>query len=50
MCRRNGSGIAWAAVIVGGLILLGLLLPPWLWKLVCGLALAGGGFFLLRCR
>ncbi len=50
MCRRNRCPLAWAAVIVGALILLGLLLPGWLWRLVCGLSLTAGGLWLLRCR
>lgn len=49
MCRRNNNNlIPWLAVIVGSIILLGLLLPRWLWWLLCGLALVTGGLLLLR--
>jgi len=50
MRRKRGGFVAWAAVIVGSVILLGLLLPRWLWWLVCGLALTAGGILLLKCR
>lgn len=49
LCRRNNNHfIPWLAVIVGSIILLGLLLPRWLWWLLCGLALVAGGLLLLR--
>lgn len=48
-CRkRKGGLIAWAAVIVGALILAILVLPMWFWWLICGGALLCGGLALLR--
>ncbi len=47
MCRRNGSGAGWVAVIVGTIILLTLILPRWFWWLVCAGALICGGIRLL---
>ena len=50
MCRKNGSFIPWLAIIVGALVLLGLVLPRWLWVLLCGLSLVCGGICLLLKR
>ncbi len=47
-CRKRGSFLGWAAVIVGAFILLVLILPVWVWWLICGIALVGGGIILLR--
>ena len=49
--RRNGLGRAcgYAAVCVGTVILLALVLPAWFWWLVCGALLICGGVWLLRC-
>ncbi len=47
-CCRGGPWLAWAAVAVGGLILLVLVLPVWFWWLAAGLAMLGGGLCLLR--
>ena len=50
MCRKNGNLVAWLAVVAGALILLGLILPRWLWWLLCGLLLLCGGICVLRKR
>lgn len=49
--RRNGRGQTWgwAAICVGSVILLGLVLPTWFWWLACGILLVLGGVWLLRC-
>ncbi len=47
-CRKKGGFIAWAAIVVGAVILCILVLPAWFWWLVCGCALLTGGFLLLR--
>lgn len=47
MYRRRGNLAAWLAVVAGALILLGLVLPRWLWWLICGLLLLGGGACIL---
>ena len=47
--RGHGSACAWAAIFVGGFILLALVLPTWFWWLVCGGLLVWGGAWLLRC-
>ena len=47
-CCRRGPWLAWAAVAIGGFILLVLVLPVWFWWLVAGLALLIGGLCLLK--
>lgn len=47
-CKRKGNWIAWAAVGLGALILLILVLPTWVWWLLCGVLLLLGGLHLLR--
>jgi hypothetical protein len=46
--RRRGCWAAWAAIVVGVIILLALILPTWFWWLVCAGALLYGGIWLLR--
>ena len=48
---RHGRGrmTGWIAVIVGTIIFLALILPQWLWWLVCALTLIWGGIWLLKC-
>lgn len=49
MCRKKRvNWLGYAAVIVGGLILMILILPRWIWWLLCGGILLAGGIFLLR--
>lgn len=45
--RRKGKLVAWIAVGIGAFILLVLILPVWIWWVLCALALLGGGLFLL---
>ena len=47
MCRKRGNLTAWAVIVLGAVILLGLLLPRWLWLLLCGCAFLTGGVLLL---
>ena len=47
--RRRGSACGCAAVCVGTVILLALILPTWFWWLICGLLLVCGGIWMLRC-
>lgn len=46
--KRRGGLVAWAAVALGTLILLVLILPVWFWWLICGISLLAGGVLLLR--
>ena len=50
MRRRNrGNWCGHAAVCVGAVILLALILPTCFWWLVCGGLLVWGGIWMLRC-
>lgn len=49
MRRGRGPFAGQCAVIVGVIILLGLLLPQWLWWVVCAAVLIWGGIWLMRC-
>lgn len=49
--RRNRGGActgAWVAIAIGIIILLGLVLPPAFWWLLCASAFVCGGILLLR--
>lgn len=46
--RKKGSPLGWIAVGLGAFILLTLILPGWVWWLICGVLLLVGGILLLR--
>lgn len=49
--KRRGNRGCWygrAAILVGAVILMALILPTWFWWLVCGGLLIGGGIWVLR--
>ena len=50
MCRRRGTPTAWVVIAIGALVLLGLLMPRWLWQLTCGCTFLIGGVLLLGRR
>ena len=45
-CR--GRGCSYAAIVLGIIILLGLILPSGVWWLICAAALICGGIMLMR--
>ena len=45
---KRGCACGYAAVIVGSIIFMALILPAWFWWLVCGCLLLCGGIWLLR--
>lgn len=47
-CKKRGGFLAWAAIVLGVLILSILILPKWVWWLLGGCALLAGGILLLR--
>lgn len=46
--HRSGCNGAWVAIIIGIIILLGLILPPAFWWILCASAFVCGGILLLQ--